>query len=192
MRVRLTLVFIAAALLVLGAWAPAHADKPTIGKPCIQCHKGAPDTVRGTLGARSEKFSTINVEVGNLVWVVKYDDATTVTGADSIAAIPKGKEIAVEFTGDTKTARAISISVKQPYTVPEEQKATLPYMKEMVAKGHEAGGYLLIDARPAPAYLEGHIPGAVSLPYADFDRMHSSVLPEDKDKLLIFYCGGDT
>lgn len=181
-----------AAALVLGAWGPASAGKPQIGGPCVQCHSGAPDVVRGTLGTRSEKFSTINVQVGDLVWVIKYDQATKVTGAASLEAIPAGKEIAVTFTGDAKTARATAISVKQPYKTPAEQVASLEYMKEMVAKGPDKGSFLLVDARPTPPYLEGHIPGAVSMPYGAFDKMHAQVLPKDKGKLLIFYCGGDT
>lgn len=182
----------AALALVLGAAGAAQAGKPQIGKPCVQCHKDAPDVVRGELGARSDKFSTINVKVGDVVWVIKYDGSTAVKGADSVAKIPQGKEVAVTFTGDAKSAKAVSISVKQPYKVPEEQKATLDYMKGLLAKGPEEGGYLLIDARPAASYLEGHMPGAVSLPYADFDKMQASVLPADKDTLLVFYCGGDT
>lgn len=181
-----------AAAMVLGTWEAASAGKPQIGKPCVQCHKGAPDVVRGKLGTRSEKFSTINVQVGKLVWVIKYDGATKVSGAASLDAVPKGKEIAVTFTGNDKTAKATAISVKQPYKTPEEQIASLSYVKEMAAKGPEAGDFLLVDARPTPKYLEGHIPGAVSMPYAAFDKMHAQVLPKEKGTLIIFYCGGTT
>jgi hypothetical protein len=178
--------------LVLGSLGVSHAAKPTIGKPCVQCHTGAPDVVRGWLGARSLRFSTINVTVGNIAWVIKHDEDTKITGAASLAAISTGKEIAVTFSGDIKTARATSISVKQPYKVPEEQVAGVGYMKGMVLKGPATGGYVLIDARPAPKYFAGHIPGAVSLPYAAFDRDYDKVLPREKDTLLIFYCGGVT
>ena len=189
---KLSLLVLAAVLVMSLAAGTAYAGKPTIGKPCVQCHKGTPDVVRGTIGTRSEKFSTINVKVGKIIWVIKYDDSTTVKGAKSLGAIKKGKEIAVTFTGDVKTARAASLSMKQPYTVPEGQLASVEYMKEMVAKGPEKGGYLLIDARPGKRYLEGHIPGAVLMAYAAFDKKHAQVLPKDKDKLLIFYCGGVT
>jgi hypothetical protein len=189
---KLSLLILAAALAATMTLAgTAHAGKPTIGKPCVQCHKGQPDVVRGKMGARSEKFSTINVHVGNLVWVIGYDEKTGVEGAKSLEAIPKGKEIAVTFT-DGEKAHATVISVKQPYTVPEEQLASLGYMKNIVERGPKVGGYLLVDARPRPKYLEGHIPDAVSMPYALFDRMHGMVLPENKDLPVIFYCGGTT
>ncbi|MBW8370027.1 MAG: rhodanese-like domain-containing protein [Thiobacillus sp.] len=51
-------------------------------------------------------------------------------------------------------------------------------------------GVMLIDSRPvARQYDPGHIPGAISLPDSKFDEMAGS-LPQDKNTLLIFYCGG--
>ena len=49
---------------------------------------------------------------------------------------------------------------------------------------------MIIDSRPKrPKYDKGHIPMAVSMPYSQFDKM-VDMLPENKDTLLIFYCGG--
>lgn len=48
----------------------------------------------------------------------------------------------------------------------------------------------IIDARPAARqYDPGHIPGAVNIPDSRFDQM-TNLLPEDKAKLIIVYCGG--
>ena len=48
----------------------------------------------------------------------------------------------------------------------------------------------LIDSRPAARqYDPGHIPGAINIPDSKFDQMAGS-LPQDKNTLLIFYCGG--
>ena len=53
-----------------------------------------------------------------------------------------------------------------------------------------AENVMLIDARPyKPKYIKGHIPGAISIPDSQFDKM-TDKLPADKDSLLIFYCGG--
>lgn len=49
--------------------------------------------------------------------------------------------------------------------------------------------FVLIDARPPAKYQEGHINGAINIPDAQFDA-YAHLLPEDKDKMLIFYCGG--
>jgi len=49
---------------------------------------------------------------------------------------------------------------------------------------------LLVDSRPKrKKYDKGHIPGAISIPDSQFKKM-TDQLPEDKAKLLVFYCGG--
>ncbi len=49
---------------------------------------------------------------------------------------------------------------------------------------------MIIDSRPyKPKYVKGHIPMAMSMPYTQFDKL-THLLPENKDVLLIFYCGG--
>ena len=51
--------------------------------------------------------------------------------------------------------------------------------------------YLLVDARPVNAYNEGHIPTAIAIPTKKMkEKMH--LLPKDKNKQIIFYCGGPT
>lgn len=51
-------------------------------------------------------------------------------------------------------------------------------------------GVKIIDSRPyLPKYVKGHIPNAISIPESKFDEM-SKLLPEDKNTILIFYCGG--
>ncbi len=48
----------------------------------------------------------------------------------------------------------------------------------------------LIDARPAARqYDPGHLPGAINVPDSKFDQM-TNLLPADKAKLVIVYCGG--
>lgn len=49
---------------------------------------------------------------------------------------------------------------------------------------------MIIDSRPyKPKYVKGHIPGAVSIPFSEFDKK-KDLLPKNKNALLIFYCGG--
>ncbi len=48
----------------------------------------------------------------------------------------------------------------------------------------------IIDSRPMKRrFNNGHIPGAISIPNTQFDKMVGA-LPKDKTKMLIFYCGG--
>jgi len=58
------------------------------------------------------------------------------------------------------------------------------------AKVPMAEDVMIIDSRPLkPMYIKGHIPMAVSIPFSQMDKMLDQ-LPENKDSLLIFYCGG--
>lgn len=49
--------------------------------------------------------------------------------------------------------------------------------------------FVLIDSRPNNVYVNGHINGAINIPDSEFNSLQH-LLPEDKDKMLIFYCGG--
>ena len=52
--------------------------------------------------------------------------------------------------------------------------------------------FSLADPRAGRArYDEGHIPGAISIYDAQFEK-NLDKLPKDKDNLLVFYCGGPT
>ena len=61
------------------------------------------------------------------------------------------------------------------------------YVKKMIDTQAKV---VIIDNRPkARKYDKGHIPGAISIPYREFDK-HTAKLPADKATPLIFYCGG--
>jgi len=63
---------------------------------------------------------------------------------------------------------------------------------QQYAKVPQPEGGMIIDSRPyQPKYVNGHIPAAVSIPDSQFDKM-TDKLPQDKNTLLIFYCGGPT
>ena len=63
---------------------------------------------------------------------------------------------------------------------------------QQYAKVPQPKGAMIIDSRPyKPKYANGHIPAAVSIPDSQFDKL-TDKLPQDKNTLLIFYCGGPT
>jgi rhodanese-related sulfurtransferase len=63
---------------------------------------------------------------------------------------------------------------------------------EYVAKQYEANQMVIVDSRPKrPKFDKGHIPSAMSIPDAQFDKLKGK-LPADKATQLIFYCGGFT
>jgi len=185
-------LFLMTLSLLMGTTLPSYAGKPTIAAPCKQCHQPAPDMVRGTMVGVSEKFKTLQVAAGSVVWVMKYTDDIKLSGAAKITDIPKEKEVGVSFTGDEKTPMAVSISVKPAARVAPDKLVSLEEMSRLVASGPEKGNFVLFDSRPAPKCIEGQIPYAVSLPYDKFDALKDKLLPKEKDKLIIFYCGGVT
>jgi len=176
--------------LVLPAPPAATAGKPNTMQGCVSCHQPKEQVIRGKSVTTSEKFRTIQVDVGPLVWIVKLDKNTAIKGAESLTAITRDKEVAITYRGDEKNPVAASISVKQPFKLPEEKLVSVEEMKALVAQGPQKGGYLLVDSRPATGYQEGHIPGAVSIPFPALQKQKEAVLPADKNSRIIFYCGG--
>lgn len=70
-------------------------------------------------------------------------------------------------------------------------------LKALVDKGPEAGNYLMFDSRPATRFHAGTIPTSLMLPVAEMEKLDKEgkshpLLGEDKDKLLVFWCGGPT
>ena len=53
----------------------------------------------------------------------------------------------------------------------------------------EKTDFTLIDARPERAFAAGTIPGAINISDSKFDKM-TDRLPGDKEKVLVFFCGG--
>ena len=57
----------------------------------------------------------------------------------------------------------------------------------------EKAAFTLVDSRPAARkYDLGHIPGAISVPDLQFDKLAAEKLPADKAAALFFYCEGLT
>ncbi len=81
--------------------------------------------------------------------------------------------------------------VPNPYHSLVDIEFVKPLVFEAMLSEKAPTNFMIIDARPKqPRYDKGHIPTAVSLPDAQFEKMAASVLPADKSTLLLFYCGG--
>lgn len=180
-----------AGLFLFNAPGMAQSQKPKIVPLCAQCHAHDEKILRGVLGGISGKALTIQVNIGAVSWIVRWDDGTELVGAESFGKIPKEKEIAVHITEKDGTLYATKVAVKQPAKVAPEKLIKVEEVARLVELGPEKGNFLLVDSRPAPRYHEGHIPHAISIYDAEFDK-HIDKLPKEKDKLIIFYCGGIT
>jgi hypothetical protein len=187
----MTGVALSAGMTFLGYGEAAQIEKPKIGPVCKQCHAPDEKVLRGTLGGVSGKAGTIQIQVGSAAWLVKFDDDTKLIGTEKFSKIPKEKEIAVSYVEKDGGPYAASVSVKPPAKLPEEKLIKVDELAELVEVGPEKGNFLLVDSRPAPRYHEGHLPGAISIYDAEFDKM-TDKLPKEKDALVVFYCAGVT
>jgi rhodanese-related sulfurtransferase len=70
-----------------------------------------------------------------------------------------------------------------------EQQFTIITTEQMKSMIDEKKPMVLIDARTKDEYQEAHIDGAISMPEKTFDDQ-TSMLPSDKNALLVLYCNG--
>lgn len=180
--------------------AEAAAANPNIAKLCTNCHEAEPGALRGNFENVSYKTQSIQIKIDDATQIVKFDKATLKTlnikpdpenQDEPLRALKKGKEIRIDFSEKDGVKHATLVSAKPPIKVAPEKLVTTAEIEQLVALGPEKGGYLLIDARPAPRFQEGAIPTAINIPFPAFDKMVDK-LPKDKGARIIYYCAGFT
>ena len=72
---------------------------------------------------------------------------------------------------------------------PIENSATYEQISGAQAKAimDSESGYIILDVREQDEYDEGHIPGAILIPYGEIADRAEKELP-DKDQLILVYC----
>ncbi len=176
-------VFLCAALLVTASPTLSHAAVDA-GKQATTQQDGV--AAKGKVLGMSNKAKTITIEDKKLGLVmIKFNDDTK-----GLEHAKKGAAAIVRYkvVGADKIATVIKPKLaKLPKGVTEIVPSELA---EMIAAQAD---YLLIDSRPGKRYAAGHIATAISMPVAKLKKEGKTLLPQDnKDKLLIFYCGGPT
>ena len=83
------------------------------------------------------------------------------------------------------------MAVKPPGKLDPAMLITVDELAPLIEQGPEKGNFTIIDARPGKLFIEGHIPGAISIYDAQFEK-NIDKLPKNKVNLLVFYCGGPT
>lgn len=201
-----TLLFTVTACLsataLLAAEPVAQPARPTIGKPCMLCHKAEPGTVRGNFDLVTFKAKTIQMKIDDAVELFKFDEdeIKVVNGAGKTGdgeflkdnLVKKGHEIKIEYTEKNGVKTAVKLIEKPPVKISDDMLMKTADVEKLVAQGPEKAKYFLYDSRPLPRFQLGYIPTAVHFPFAAFDKMAEKVLPKDKSALVIFYCQGVT
>lgn len=124
---------------------------------------------------------------------------------DRLGELPKDKNTKLVFyCGGTRcdlSGKAAALAVQNGYTNVavfnggepswreggESLWVSSNYIKILLNDRERVG--VVIDARPQVKYLEGTIPGAINLPFQEWEKRHG-ILPADKATTLIFFCGG--
>ena len=145
---------------------------------------------KGKVVGISRKAKTISIIVGSgknaKTMMVRFDDATK-----GVEHASKGHASIIQF----KTVGADKIATVIKPKLAKLPKGTMEMQPdELAALIHNgvAGSYLLADARPGKRFAEGSIPTAVSIPVPTMKEEGAKLLPADKNKMLIFFCGGVT
>ena len=149
--------------------------------------------VKGQVKAVSNKAKTLSLNVKDKgIMLFKFNDATKFINFTKTKEIKYPTAVVVKYKTEGPDNMAISIKkalVSLPKGVTEIKTDEVV---ALVDKGPDAGNYFLVDARPATVASAGHIPSAVSIPVNVLGKKGAELLPSDKSKLLIFYCGGPT
>lgn len=182
----------ALAFLMVPGTVLAEGKKPKVLKPCLQCHANPADNdLRGKLGSVSMKAETIKIDTGGASWLVNFDDDTSLEGAEAFNKIAKGKEILITYRTEDGMLIADSVDVKAPAQLDPAMLIKVDELAPLVEQGPEKANFTIVDARPGKIFVQGHIPGAISIYDAQFEK-NLDKLPKNKENLIVFYCGGPT
>ncbi|MGO9569818.1 MAG: rhodanese-like domain-containing protein [Desulfomonilaceae bacterium] len=194
----LAAVFVAALLAIAMVWTPvvSAADEKLPSKvdaSCMKCHadyEKAGNLLAGKLVEVANKSGTIQLQIDKDMEVIHFDDSTQLKNAPAFKDIPKQESVRITYIKKDGKNFAKLVEVKKGITVPKEQLADTEEVAQLIAKGPEAGKYVLLDSRPDNFYNEGHIPTAVSMPFFAFDKLAETLPPKNNEILQIYYCSG--
>lgn len=164
-------------------------QQPVAAKPPVTQEQKIDKTVyKGKIVGKSNKAKTISIAVGKgdaaKTVMVKFDDQTK-----GLEFAKKGEAAIInwEQRGENQFATVVKPKLaKLPEGVTEIKTDELYDILE------SGVALTLVDSRPEMRYRQAHIPGSINISVPKLKKMKGEVLPDDKDKLLIFYCGGPT
>ena len=91
--------------------------------------------------------------------------------------------VATVFAGctqktNTEQTEATQVNIGTYYQVPQDEAKRIM---------DEESDYIIVDAREQSEYDEGHIKGAIVIPYTEIEQKAEEMLP-DKEQLILVYC----
>ena len=172
-------------------WAAVDTS-PIVQNNCMKCHQNfgkMENVIAGNMSGKSMEANSIQMKINNRLEMIKFTPETKISNVPDMNSLKGGMAMRVhyEIKGSDRVAK--KIVVKPKIKVPPEQLINVKELTELINMGPEKGAYTLVDSRPTPGYLKGHIPTAISIPFPKMKQMLEK-LPEEKDRLVIFYCQG--
>lgn len=161
--------------------------KPT----CAGCHWNDESQIRGTLVPGSKTDNSFKVATGNKVWSVRYDKDSRLDKFATFRDLSDNKALTIRFRPDGRNrvyAEEVRYKPNIGFKNPEDT-ITIGEVNELLKVSPEVGNYMIVDSRGYDNYIEGHLPGAVWLPYYRMNEFMDR-MPEDKNKLIVAYCRG--
>ena len=93
-----------------------------------------------------------------------------------------GNDSSIGIIGGADGPTSIIVAEKGEKTM--YQQITTEEAKKIMDSGKE---HIILDTREQDEFDEGHIPGAILIPYTEIESKAEEMLP-DKDKLILVYC----
>lgn len=93
-----------------------------------------------------------------------------------------GNDSSIGIIGGADGPTSIIVSEKGEKAMYEQISAE--EAKKIMDSGEE---HIILDTREQDEFDEGHIPGAILIPYTEIENKAEAMLP-DKDKLILVYC----
>ncbi len=93
-----------------------------------------------------------------------------------------GNDSSIGIIGGADGPTSIKASEKGEKAMYEQ--ITAEEAKKIMGSGEE---HIILDTREQDEFDEGHIPGAILIPYTEIENKAEEMLP-DKDKLILVYC----
>ncbi len=158
-------------------------------KPAVAAvQKTQANVYKGKVVGKSNKAKTISIQVGKgdkaKTIMVKFDDNTK--GVEH-AAKGHASIIVYEMRDGQPWATIVKPKLaKLPKGAVEIKTAAVV---ELIGSKADL---VIIDARPGKRYAAAHIPGAINIGTKEYKDKAATLLPKDKGKLLVLYCGGPT
>ena len=93
-----------------------------------------------------------------------------------------GNDSSIGIIGGADGPTSIIVAEKGEKAMYEQ--TTAEEAKKIMDSGEE---HIILDTREQDEFDEGHIPGAILIPYTEIENKAEAMLP-DKDKLILVYC----